>query len=89
VRLRPLQGLRYDVGDDKLFSTLAAVAFGMRRKMLRNTILPYISERLGLESARNALAESGIEPTQRPETVSPEAFARLSSIVHRRLGENA
>jgi 16S rRNA (adenine1518-N6/adenine1519-N6)-dimethyltransferase len=89
VRLRPLQGLRYEVGDEKLFSALAAVAFGMRRKMLRNTVLPYISERLGAESARSALMESGIDPTQRPETVSPEAFARLSSIVHRRLGGNA
>jgi 16S rRNA (adenine1518-N6/adenine1519-N6)-dimethyltransferase len=89
VRLRPLGRLRYDVGDEALFSELAAVAFGMRRKMVRNTILPFIRERLGDESAQRALSDAGIDPTQRPETVSPEAFARVSSIVHRRLGGHA
>jgi len=83
VRLRPLGSLRYPVGDEELFSRIAAAAFGMRRKMVRNTIVPYLSERIGEERARVALEESGIAPTQRPETIPPEAFARLSSLVHR------
>jgi len=89
VRLRPLGRLRHDVGDEDVFSEIASIAFGMRRKMLRNTIVPYLRERLGEEGARTALEESGIDPTRRPETVSPENFARLSSIVHRRCSGHA
>jgi 16S rRNA (adenine1518-N6/adenine1519-N6)-dimethyltransferase len=89
VRLRPLAALRYPVGDEALFSEIAAIAFGMRRKMLRNTIVPFLRARLGEDGARAALAESGIDPTQRPEAVSPESFARLSAIVHRRRGGHA
>jgi 16S rRNA (adenine1518-N6/adenine1519-N6)-dimethyltransferase len=89
VRLRPLGALRYPVGDERLLSEIAAAAFGMRRKMVRNTLIPYLSERLGPEGARVVLEESGVDPTQRPETISPEAFARLSSRLHRRLSGHA
>jgi 16S rRNA (adenine1518-N6/adenine1519-N6)-dimethyltransferase len=89
VRLRPLRGFRYPVGDERLLSEIAAVAFGMRRKMVRNTIVPYLRDRIGAEGARSALEESGIDSSQRPETIPPESFARLSSLVHRRISGDA
>ena len=85
VRLRPLERLRHPVGDERLFSEITASAFGMRRKMVRNSIVPYLCKRIGAESARAALEEAGIDPSQRPETIPPDAFARLSLLVHRRL----
>jgi len=83
VRLRPLGGLRYCVGDETLFTEIVRTAFGMRRKMLRNTVVPFLRERLGEEAVRRALEEAGIDPAQRPETVPLESFARLSSSVDR------
>jgi 16S rRNA (adenine1518-N6/adenine1519-N6)-dimethyltransferase len=89
VRLRPLGGLRYPVGDERLFAEIAAAAFRMRRKMVRNTILPYLAERIGQEAAHAAFEEAGIDPRQRPETIAPEAFARLSSFAYRILSGHA
>lgn len=89
VRLRPLRGLRFPVGDERLFSEIAAAAFGMRRKMVRNTILPYLTERIGAEAARSVLEQSGIDPSQRPETIPPDVFARLSSLAHERMSSDA
>ncbi len=85
IRLRPLSALRHDVGDEKSFSALAAAAFSQRRKMLRNTLLPYLASRVGKASAVELLAAADIDPTVRPETVSVEAFARLSSLLHARV----
>jgi 16S rRNA (adenine1518-N6/adenine1519-N6)-dimethyltransferase len=89
VRLRPLGRMRYPIGDETIFSELAAAAFGMRRKMMRNSVIPLLRARVGEQGAWSALEESGIDPSQRPETVTLEAFARLSSFVHRRLGTDA
>jgi len=89
VRLRPLGALRHPVGDEALFGEIVRAAFGMRRKMLRNTVVPFLRERLGDEATRRALEEAGIDPTQRPENISLECFARLSSSVNRLVGSHA
>lgn len=85
IRLRPLAALRHDVGDPKTFSEVVAAAFSQRRKMLRNTLLPFLASRVGKDPARDLLGAVGIDPTVRPETVSVEAFARLSSLLHARV----
>ena len=85
VRLRPLKALRYDVGTEALFSELVAAAFGQRRKMLRNTLLPRVAAHVGPEIAAELLAAAGIPPSARPETVSLASFAGLSTSLHARL----
>ena len=85
VRLRPLPALRYDVGSEPLFSELVAAAFGQRRKMVRNTLLPRISARVAAPVAHELMEQAGIDPASRPETISVAAFAMLSSLLHARL----
>jgi 16S rRNA (adenine1518-N6/adenine1519-N6)-dimethyltransferase len=50
-------------------------AFSQRRKMLSNAL-----KSLG-EDIKDQLAEAGIDPRRRPETLSIEEFARLSDIL--------
>jgi 16S rRNA (adenine1518-N6/adenine1519-N6)-dimethyltransferase len=50
---------------------ITAAAFGQRRKMLRASLR-------GLGDAEALLAVAGIEPTARPETVSPDSFFALT-----------
>jgi 16S rRNA (adenine1518-N6/adenine1519-N6)-dimethyltransferase len=50
-------------------------AFGMRRKQMRRVVRTIWQ--LSAEEADNLLAKSEIEPSVRPETLSPEQFARL------------
>jgi len=68
--------------DDASFSALEAVtaaAFGQRRKMLRTTLKP-----LGLD-----LAALGIDPTQRAEDLTVEAFCVLADAYAAKSGESA
>lgn len=85
VRLRPLATLRYDIGAELLFSELATAAFGQRRKMLRNTLLPRVASHVGAAVAEELFAAAGILPSARPETVGLASFAQLSSSLHARL----
>ena len=50
---------------------VTAHAFGQRRKMLRASLK-------GLGDAEALLADAGIDPTARPETISPEGFFALA-----------
>jgi 16S rRNA (adenine1518-N6/adenine1519-N6)-dimethyltransferase len=50
-------------------------AFGMRRKQLRRVIRTVWE--LSAEQADDILARCGIDPSARPETLSPEQFAKL------------
>ena len=53
-----------------LLSELLAAAFGQRRKMMRNTLLPWL--------AAHGVAPSGISPTDRPESVPVETYVTLA-----------
>ena len=57
-----------------LFSEITAAAFQSRRKMLGN----------GLSGFNIAWKRAGIEPSRRPQTVSPDEFARLSLCAEKR-----
>jgi len=57
------------------FRTFVQAAFGLRRKQMRR-VLRTVSG-VGPEAADELLAAAGIDPEARPETLAPEAFARL------------
>ncbi len=84
VRLRPLGHSRYDTGDAETFRHVVKLSFGQRRKMLRNTLGKWMSERWGVEGAESLFDEAGVDPSLRPERVDVERFAALSLAIHRR-----
>lgn len=57
------------------YSRLVQSAFGQRRKQMRRVVRALYG--VGGEAAEAILAACGIDGTVRPETLSPEAFARL------------
>ncbi len=65
------------VGDEKIFFRVVRAAFAHRRKTLQNSLLA-----AGLGGDKNywhkILAEAGIDPGRRGETLSLEEFARLA-----------
>jgi len=77
LRIRPLPALRFDVGSMGVFRDLVRAAFGGRRKIVRNTLGPWLQDRIG-PRARRWIEQAGIDPAARPETIELEAFARLS-----------
>ncbi|TFH32695.1 MAG: ribosomal RNA small subunit methyltransferase A [Myxococcales bacterium] len=89
VRLRPLGRLRCEVGDVKLFSEIAAVAFHARRKMVRNSVVPFLRGRIGADAVEAVMRDSGIDETLRPERISLSTFARLSGLVHAQIEGHA
>ncbi len=56
------------------FAALVAAAFSQRRKTLRNSLRALLTDA--------AWAGSGIDPGARPETLTPEQFARLAELAH-------
>ncbi len=60
---------------EKKFRRFVQDAFGMRRKQMRRVVRSLLN--LSAEAADELLAAAGIEPTARPETLSPQTFARL------------
>ncbi|CCW17162.1 Dimethyladenosine transferase [Sphingobium indicum BiD32] len=60
----------------KHLERLTAAAFGQRRKMLRQSLK-------GLPGALDALAEIGIDPQRRAETVSVEEFVAVARVLGR------
>jgi 16S rRNA (adenine1518-N6/adenine1519-N6)-dimethyltransferase len=59
------------VVDETAFADLVRWAFAQRRKTLRNSLRPYLSEA--------AIAAAGIDPDLRPERLDLAAFAALSN----------
>lgn len=72
VRILPRALPRFPVKDEAAFRRLVALAFSMRRKTLRRILKGTLSE----ADIRGA----GFDPIARPETLSPEDFARLSEL---------
>jgi 16S rRNA (adenine1518-N6/adenine1519-N6)-dimethyltransferase len=59
--------------NEQDFEALVRQAFAQRRKTLRNTLKERCSEAV--------IREAGIDPGARPETLSPEDFARLCALL--------
>jgi len=77
-------GYRYPLDDEGVFRVLTGVAFRQRRKMVRNTLVPYLVSRgLTAPQALELLRDAGIEPESRPETIGVEKFVELSNAFRR------
>ena len=77
LRFTPLAAPRCDVGDESLFRRLVKAAFGQRRKTLWNC-LKGADLAPDDETLREILANCGIDPGRRGETLDLKEFACLS-----------
>jgi len=75
IRIDPRERGVVDAEREARFRRLVQDAFGMRRKQMRRVVRSLFN--LDAERAEAALASVGIDPTARPETLSPEQFAAL------------
>jgi 16S rRNA (adenine1518-N6/adenine1519-N6)-dimethyltransferase len=75
VRLTPLAQPQLSAAEEKPFRSLVTAAFGLRRKQMRRVVRmiwdlsPYEADAL--------LSSAEIIPERRPETLSPQEFAKL------------
>lgn len=67
--------------EDRVFRQVVKSAFSQRRKTLFNALRtsPFLRLEEGL--VRAALADAGIDPRRRPETLAPEDFLRLARCI--------
>lgn len=77
VRVVPRRETLLPREHEATFRTLVIGAFGLRRKQMVRVVRTLTS--LGAEESTAVLEQSGIDPMARPETLSPEAFARLTA----------
>jgi len=77
IRIEPLAEPVVAPELEDVYRRFVLDAFGQRRKQMRRVLRTLWS--LNAEEAERALADCGIDPTARPETLTPQAFARLVS----------
>lgn len=75
VRLTPRPAPAVAVRHEARFKQVVNQAFSQRRKTLRNALKGLLTQ--------EQIAAQGIDPAARPETLSLEAFARLSNAIGR------
>lgn len=75
VRVTPRAEPLLSSEEERSFRLLVQGSFGMRRKQMRRVIRSLRA--LDVAAAEGVLEVSGIDPDARPETLSPEQFARL------------
>ena len=75
LRLTPRADPVVTPEEEVAFSRMVQGAFGQRRKQMRRVVRELFG--LGAEAAEALLARCGIDVALRPETLSPEAFARI------------
>ena len=71
VRLTPYLTPPFPIIDRVRFARIVTGAFSHRRKTLRNALAGLVDE--------DAIRAAGIDPSARPETLTPMDFARLSA----------
>jgi len=76
VRLVPKTAISVPAADVALLDKLVAAAFQQRRKTLRNALRNWCSS--------EDLEQLSINPTARPETLSPEDYVALANLCHSR-----
>jgi 16S rRNA (adenine1518-N6/adenine1519-N6)-dimethyltransferase len=73
ARLIPLHGDKPHIDDEALFARVVAAAFMQRRKTLRNALATVcVSEQI---------ADAGIDPAARGETLGVDEFVRLANLL--------
>ncbi|HEX6060128.1 MAG TPA: 16S rRNA (adenine(1518)-N(6)/adenine(1519)-N(6))-dimethyltransferase RsmA [Gemmatimonadaceae bacterium] len=75
VRITPRADPVVTEEEETRFRAFVQEAFGLRRKQMRRVVRTIL--RLDAERAEALLAAAGVDPEARPETLSPEAFARV------------
>ena len=75
VRLTPRPDPVVAPDEERRFRSFVQAAFGMRRKQMIRVVRTAAA--LDPDAAGAVLAEAGVAPDARPETLSPEAFARV------------
>jgi len=75
VRITPLDEPIIPVEELDEFRVFVLAVFGMRRKQIANVLRS--TRRLSLDEANKILANEGIDPQARPETLSPLQLASL------------
>jgi 16S rRNA (adenine1518-N6/adenine1519-N6)-dimethyltransferase len=81
IRLTPLASPVIADDEQAAFRRFVQDAFGMRRKQMRRVVRELLN--LDAPAADQLLASADIDPSVRPETLSPEAFARLTRAINR------
>ncbi|MFL5479879.1 MAG: 16S rRNA (adenine(1518)-N(6)/adenine(1519)-N(6))-dimethyltransferase RsmA [Gemmatimonadaceae bacterium] len=79
VRLTPLPAPKVPLESLQSFRTFVQAAFGLRRKQMVR-VLRSVRGVSAVEAGR-VLERAGIEPTARPEVVSPDQFAALFELL--------
>lgn len=82
VRVTPLVSPVVGPDEERDYRQLVQSAFGLRRKQMRRVVRELYS--MSPADAEAALAQAGIEPDARPETIAPPQFARLLRSLPRR-----
>lgn len=80
IRPRPARG----PGTGTALRSLTRAAFGLRRKQLQKILRMAPGYEMEPDAAEAALADVGIEPAARPETLAPETFIELAAALERR-----
>lgn len=75
VRIAPRSDPAVRAEEEAAFRALVQGAFGFRRKQMRRVVRALWS--VDAPVAEELLASAGVDPMVRPETLPPEAFARL------------
>jgi 16S rRNA (adenine1518-N6/adenine1519-N6)-dimethyltransferase len=81
VRIDPRDDPVVRLDEEPAFRRFVQDAFGMRRKQLRRVLRAILG--MDVERANALLDEAGLDGAARPETLAPEAFARLLRAANR------
>ncbi|MFA6472562.1 MAG: 16S rRNA (adenine(1518)-N(6)/adenine(1519)-N(6))-dimethyltransferase RsmA [Candidatus Latescibacterota bacterium] len=78
----------FPLRDERMFFEMTGAAFRQRRKMVRNTLIPYIvSQGISEEESRQILENSGIRSDLRPENLSVQDYVGLTNALFEALLE--
>lgn len=83
IRLKVRENPPVAVTDERHFFEVVQASFTQRRKTISNNLKARFFPKEGRERLETLLAEAGIEPSRRGETLSIEEYARLSDTLLR------
>lgn len=83
IRLSIRENPPVQVEDEAFFFLVVQAAFAQRRKTISNNLKSRFFKEGGREELERLLAEAGIEPSRRAETLSLAEFAELSNVLYR------
>ncbi|WP_334078056.1 16S rRNA (adenine(1518)-N(6)/adenine(1519)-N(6))-dimethyltransferase RsmA [Paenibacillus sanfengchensis] len=82
IRLKVRSAPPVTVAEEAFFFEVVQASFAQRRKTISNNLKSRFFPGEGRERLESLLAEAGIEPARRAETLSLEEFAKLSNTLH-------